>query len=105
MKALTITRAMRWAVAATGLAAAGWTAYATVAWARFGKPARPAADESDPLLDAFMPDYDVVERHRIEAAAPAATTLHAACDADLRHSTMARAIFAARERLLNAAAD
>jgi hypothetical protein len=58
------------------------------------------SDESDALLDRFMPGYDVVERHRIRIDAPAAVAFAAACEQDLFRSGLSRAIFAARERLL-----
>jgi curli biogenesis system outer membrane secretion channel CsgG len=41
-------------------------------------------DEADPLLDRFMPDCDVVERHHVRVAAPAHLTLSAAADMDLQ---------------------
>ena len=62
--------------------AAGWTigayaAYAGTTWCRYGRSARPGRDEMDPLLDQFMPEYEVAERHCVRVAAPAAITLSA----------------------------
>jgi hypothetical protein len=62
-------------------------------------------DGRDALLDRFIPDYDVVERHAIRVAAPPALTLTAACEQDLFHVPLIRAIFKAREILLRAAPD
>lgn len=49
-------------------------------------------EEHDTLLDRFMPEYDVVERHRIRVAASAAETLNAAGHVDMRASPLIRAI-------------
>jgi hypothetical protein len=88
--------------AGLGLAAATYGVYAALAWVRYGRPAAPPSDQHDELLDLFLPDYDVVERHRITVAAPAAVTLDAAKAQDLYHSAIVRAIFKTREILLNA---
>jgi hypothetical protein len=52
-----------------------------------------------------MPVYDVVERHHVRIAAPAAVTLATASEMDLRSSGLARAIFRMREAILGAAPD
>jgi hypothetical protein len=75
-----------------GLAAAGWAATAAVIWARYGCVAAPRAEESDPLLDAFMANYEVVERHHIAVAAPADVTLAAAREMNLMDAPIVRAI-------------
>jgi hypothetical protein len=56
--------------------------------------------QSDSLLDGFMPQYDVAERHSIRVSAPAGITLAAARETDLRQSRIVRAIFKAREIVL-----
>ncbi len=61
-----------------------------------------ASDEVDGLLDRFMPEYDLVERHSIHIAAPAPVTFLALSDMDLNESRVIRAIFKARELLLGA---
>src|SRR4051812_11666346 len=82
-------------------AAVGYAMYAGAAWTRYGHPARARRiGEEDPLLDSFMPLYDVVERHDIRVDAPAAVTLAAARDVDLQDSPIVRAIFRARELML-----
>ena len=63
------------------------------------------AEESDPLLDCFMPRYDTVERHHIKVAAPADLTLLAASEMDLQQSCLIRAIFKGRELALGADPD
>jgi hypothetical protein len=87
------------AAAAAYLARAGWT------WLRFGTiaPAPPAA--SEPLLDALMPDYDVVETHHVRIEAPAPVALAAACEIDLLQSPLARTIFAVRALALGGDGD
>lgn len=59
-----------------------------------------AAGGPDPLLDRFMPRYEVRERHEIEVPAPAEVTYGAALALDLRRSRLVRAIFRARELLM-----
>jgi hypothetical protein len=100
-----VKRAARWVGGATGLAAVGWSATAAANWIRFGRVAPAGAAESDPLLDAFMPRYDVVERHHVDVSAPAAVTLRAACETDVNAMPLVRALFRGRELLLGAAPD
>jgi hypothetical protein len=59
-------------------------------------------DEADRLLDEFIPTYEVVERHHVRVAAPAAIALAAACDMDLAQSAIIRGIFRGRELILGA---
>jgi hypothetical protein len=82
-------------------AAAVYVTYVGVTWYRYGHAKRPADDEDgDPQLGRFMPLYDVVERHRVRVAAPAAIVFSAACDLNLRQSAIVRAIFKSRELIL-----
>lgn len=69
-------------------------------WVRYGNPPSPNPEEADPMLDQFMPEYEVVERHHIRVAAPAEITFAAACEADLMRSPVIRAIFRTRELIL-----
>jgi hypothetical protein len=96
---------LRWSAAGAGLAAAGYAAYVGVTWARYGHPMRPTPDEHDALLDRFLPAYDVVDRHHVHVAAPAALTLGTAADADPFDVPAVRAIFKGREMILRAAED
>lgn len=92
--------------AGAGLAAGAYAAYVVSAWFGYGKPALPAnADDCDVLLDHFLPVYDVVERHRIDVAAPPAVTLAAASELDLMGTGVTRTIVRAREILLRAKPD
>ena len=61
-----------------------------------------APEDADAFLDRFMPEYDVVERHHINVAAPAEVTFAALMDMDLEDSRVIRAIFKGRELLLGA---
>ena len=61
--------------------------------------------EQDPLLDRFMPWYDVAERHHVRIAAPAAVTLAAAQEMELLHSPSVRMIIKGRELILGAKPD
>ena len=85
-----------------GLAAAAYGATAVAAWLRYGRHTEPRDDERDSLLDAFMPRYEVVERHQIEIAAPADIVMAAARDMDIAGSRLVKAIFRAREIAMGA---
>jgi len=100
-----IRTVLRWTSAALGVAAAGYLAYVGAAWARYGHAARPLQDAADPLLDRFIPSYEIAERHQITVAAPAEITFAAAREMDLNQSLIVRAIFKAREIVLGADPD
>ena len=94
----------RWFPLLAAFGAGAYATHAAMTWTRFGRPVRPSGDESDELLDRFIPTYDVVERHHIEADAPAAVTLETARRLDLSGSPVIRAIFKGRELLMGAEA-
>lgn len=96
---------LKWTTGALGAAAGAYAAYAGVTWLRYGHTAPPSPDAADPLLDRFIPSYDVAERHHIQVAAPADITFVAACEQDLMAPPVARAIFKAREILLGSEPD
>ena len=96
------SRALKWTAGAIGVAAGAVTAYAGVTWLRYGHPPLATGDEADPLLDRFMPVYDIVERHHVQVAAGADITFAAACEQDLMAAPVAQEIFRAREVLLAA---
>lgn len=100
-----LARTALWAsFAAAGCAAAGYAAYVGATWLRYGHPDAPRTpSDADPLLDRFMPVYDVAERHQVRVGAPADVTLAIAKTADLQGSPLVRAIFRARELVLGAA--
>jgi hypothetical protein len=95
----------RWLAGAAGLTAATYGLYAAAVWLRYGQHAESGADERDPLLDEFMPRYEVVERHHIEIAAPADVVMAAAREMDVAQSPISRAIFKARQLAMGAAAE
>ena len=106
MKTATRTSRMRSVTAgAFGMAAFAYAAFAAVTWLRYGDDTQAAPDEQDALLDHFMPEYEVVERHRIHVAAPADVTFVAAKDQDLLQSPLVRAIFTARQIVLGGTPD
>jgi hypothetical protein len=88
-----------------GVAAGAYAAYAGTTWLRYGRVRNGAGDDRDPLLDGFMPTYEVVERHHIRVEAPADITFAAACDVDFQQSALIRAIFKGRELMLGSAPD
>jgi hypothetical protein len=92
----------KWLVAGVGVGAAAYAAYVGITWIRYGNVPPPAPEEEDPLLDRFLPAYEIVERHRIRVEAPAAVTLAVARDSDLQASPLVRIIFRAREIMLGA---
>src|SRR5215212_6994965 len=96
------TRTAAWLGAAAGVAAVGYGALVMSAWLRYGRAAPPSADDADALLDRFMPAYDIVERHRVPVAAPAAMTFASAAEVDINAPLAIRAIFKARELFMGA---
>jgi hypothetical protein len=92
----------RWLSAGIGLAAGAYATYVATTWYRYGNPPAPADDETDPLLDGFMPAYDVAERHHARVAASAELTLAVAGELDLQASPIVRTIIRAREIVLGA---
>ena len=101
-------------VAANGARLAGWAlalgggAYAAstaLTWVRYGRVAEPLLLERDPLLDTFMPRYDVVDRMRMAVNAPAEVTLAAAEQQDLMHAPGVNAIFGLRQLSMGGSAE
>jgi hypothetical protein len=101
MKTKTRTGGLGGAVlGAAGIAALSYAGYAAATWARYGRRDHPLSPDS--LLDGFMPDYEVAERHELRVAAPADVTYDAACKLDLNASPVVRAIFAGRALIMGA---
>ena len=100
-----INTTLKWMASGLSLAAGAYAGYVGTTWLRYGRPAPARATELDPLLDRFMPVYDVVERHHIRVAAPADVTFSAACEIDMQQSPIIRAIFRAREVILGSEPD
>lgn len=100
-----LQRGLGAAAMSAAAAAAGYAAL--VAWHRhrYGKVAMTAEPNQRQLLDWFIPSPEVVERHHIGVEAPARLVIDAAKDVRLLDSTLARAIFKARELALGGIAD
>jgi hypothetical protein len=80
---------------------AAYGVYAGVTWLGYGRRHSAKKEEADPLLDRFMAEYEVAERHRIYVQAPAEVTLTAAFEMDFNESRIVRTIFKGRELLLH----
>jgi hypothetical protein len=90
-------RALASAAGVAGLAVLSYAGYVATVWYRYGRTARePAEPATDSLLDRFMSQYEVAERHATEVAAPAALTYAAARAMDINRAPLVRAIFALR---------
>lgn len=100
-----IRTTVRWTAGLLGAAVGAYAGYVATTWVRYGRPASPDPDAADPLLDRFMPRYEIAERHHIRVDAPAAITFAAAHDVDMNQSPIVRAIFKTREVLLGAEPD
>jgi hypothetical protein len=100
-----LRRGVRWTAVACCCAAAAYVAYVGTAWYRYGRGVLTSRDDTDTLLDEFMPAYEVAERHQIHVRAPAEITLRSAMEMDLQGSRLVRAIFRTREVVLGATPD
>lgn len=95
--------AVKYVAGGAALAALGYAAFASVQWARYGHaPHAKNPNEQDPLLDRFMPIYDIAERHHVHVLAPPDVTLAAARDLNIQDSFVVRGIFKTRELVLGA---
>lgn len=93
---------MWWILGVGAVMAFGYSALVATARMRFGRAPAAPPGFADPLLDRFLPQYDIVERHQIHVDAPAEVVYAAARDVDLRESIVARAIFDTRAIVLGA---
>jgi hypothetical protein len=99
-------RIARWVGLAAGVAVAAYGTYVGATWLRYGRRKRDSGrKETDKLLDRFMPEYEIAERHYVNVAAPADITFSTACAMDLQDSGIVRAIFKTRELLLRGKAQ
>jgi hypothetical protein len=98
-------RFLKWTFGTIGAVAASYAAYAAVTWIRYGRAGRPAHWPPDRLLDRFMPEWEVGERHMTFVAAPAAMTYAVACDQDLNANPIVRAVFRMRQLVLRGDVD
>jgi hypothetical protein len=91
----------RWTIRGATLGAAAYATFAGVSWYRYGRVELPRRKEdSDPLLDQFMPAYEAAERHQVRVNAPADMVFAVARELDLQRSPIIRAIFNTRELVL-----
>jgi len=106
MKAKRVRSALGALAAGIVFGALSYATYVAVTWTRYGHGKRPARPEdADPLLDRFMPTYEVVERHKVRVDAPAEITLAVACEQNLQDSSIISGIFKARELMLGSRPD
>jgi hypothetical protein len=97
--------ATKWSAACIGLAAFSYVTYAVTTFLRYGRPRRSKGSKADSLLDVFMPDYEVVDRHSVRIAVPADVVLTAAAEVDIEKCPLIRAIFKSRELILGGEPD
>jgi hypothetical protein len=88
---------LKWPALAIGITAGSYAACVALAWVRYGRRRLAASADRDELLDRFIPEYEVVDRHHVRIAAPAAITLAAAREMALFDAPLVRAIISARE--------
>ena len=69
--------------------------YVAMSWYRYGTVS--AKGKADPLLDRFMPSYEVREYHEIRVAAPVDIAYNAVRAMDVNRSRLVRGIFRARQ--------
>ena len=106
MKPKTFTRsAAKWLAAGVGISAASYATYVGITWLRYGKAKQAAVDDADTVLDRFMPEFEVVDRHKVAVAAPAEVTFAAAAEMELGGCPVVRAIFKGREWILRSKPD
>ena len=99
MKASTRKGAKIFAGSAGALALLGF-GYLARSWVNYGKVS--TSGTPDPLLDRFMPAYEVREYHEIRVAAPVDIAYAAVRAMDINRSPLVRGIFRARQMALGA---
>ena len=105
MQIAVVVKIMRWLAVGAGVAAASYATYVATTWLRYGHAKRTRGAATDALLDEFMPDYDVCDRHELALATPADATFAAAKAMDFDSSRIVRAIFKGRELLMRSHPD
>jgi hypothetical protein len=94
--------AAKWSAAMAGIACGCYATYAGLTWLRYGNQQRATDDGADPLLDLFMPVYEVADRHHVYIEAPADVALTAAAEIEVENNAFVRGIFKTREWILHA---
>jgi len=77
--------------------------YVATQWLRYGRVRKRHGPPT--LLDRFLPECEVLERHQTRVAAPAEVTYVAAREISLTSSPVVRAIFRGRELLMRSSAE
>jgi hypothetical protein len=72
---------------------------------RYGKTKRSRGESADTLLDVFLPNFEIRDKHSIRVDAPPEMALRAAAELDLNSSPLVRVIFKGRERILRSRRD
>lgn len=83
-----------------GTAALVGIAYAGATWLRYGKASRD--EPRNPILDRFLPAYEVREVHQTRVDAPPELTYAVAEALDFQQSALVKGIFKGRELLMGA---
>ncbi|HXP83019.1 MAG TPA: hypothetical protein VN976_24175 [Verrucomicrobiae bacterium] len=100
-KSSTIRSGVRWLGVGAGLAIVAYASSVGITWCLYGHPKRKGGSETgESLLDQFIPDYEVVERHSMRVTAPAGIAFEAACEMNIHQSATVRAIFRTRALVL-----
>ena len=92
-----LRRLLGYAAGGAGFFSLSYAAYVARAWWRFGRDDADAG--RDPMLDRFLPRWDVRECHHVRVHASPELTYAVARNLDLDRSFLARAIFRGREWL------
>ncbi len=101
MPQLRVNTPKRLFLAGLAASAAIYATYVGTTWLTYAK--RKSSDH-DPLLDTFMPNFEVAERHTITINAPAHLVFATALKTNLEGSAIIRALFRSREALLGGSA-
>ena len=98
----TSDRAWRGVAEGVGAATLLGLGYVATQWLRYGHVRKRVGPPT--LLDRFLPECEVLERHETRVAAPADVTYLAAREMSLAASPVVRAIFRGRELLMRSSA-
>jgi hypothetical protein len=97
--------ATKWSAIGIGLGAFSYAAHTATTFLGYGRPRRSKGVNADPLLDIFIPDYEVVDRHSVRVAVPAEVVLTAATEMKIEKCPLIRAIFKGRELIFGSEPD
>ena len=86
----------------TGAAILAYLGYMVATWWEYG--VQIGSENLDPLLDRFIPDWEVAERHEIEVSAPLDQTFLVFRTVDFEDSLIVRWIFRVRQFMMGGTA-